>query len=377
MKIRKCLLVGLACGLCASALAGEKIGTAALRKETPSLKLKWVNGLDVSVCSSLSGKCAELKMPKSVGLPTKVIVKRFIPAIPLSWLAINSSQVHLCTIGRAEPTVHCVRISDDFVGLDLDVNEAEGTHNLRWSVQGALKTDRKFALSNDLITSFGKARSQLTLLNESTKRTEMKVSATKASGIAPVLAVIASGEGGCGTDEEGEIECEGGDGGGGGEVAGGGSGGGGGESGQIPIPLPPPPLPVPALPVDPYEPTDPNAPIVIISRPPADETPWYCRLFGLFCPGESAPVVPTSPPPPNPIPPSEPTAPTSQEPIPRYREGYEEAIKQCEINYNADMDECNAYFGAFGSQTWLACKGRAGENNASCIRNAHDAFIIR
>ena len=301
-------------------------------KKAPTLLLDWQGGHNVSVCSSAGGKCFELKMPSSVGSVHKVVAQDFLPQSPLSWLAFSKAEVSLCTISAVEPSILCARIGHNLGDFGINVDPTSYGKDLRWVFRGHGDSEDTATRGNLFLTMFGKARSYL-----AEKRTIPGYSTT-------VQASVISDGSGCFTDDSGATYCDGGDG-----------GGGGGDTGQIVLPLPPPPPPPTALP-------DPDIPVVIITGQPLspasnpDEL-WYCRWFNVGCSTTTidptptaAEQTPTSLPPFLPTPSSNPP-----DPIPRYAEGYEDAIADCQATYNQDMEECGAYFTAFRGQAWAAC----------------------
>lgn len=332
------------------AMAGH--AHAASRQKSAVLILDWKSGTGLSVCSSGGGRCVPLQLPHSVVPVDKIIVQKFVPHSPLSWLTIGRGNVHLCTVGSlAEPSVQCAQISNQFANLTLSVAETTYGGDLRWVVMGNASVEEKRRISEAMLTEYEKA-----------------VTALGRRRSADGMTVYSVAAGGDCMDDDGETDCESDSGGG---IDG---GGGSGDAGQVPIPVPPPP-PLPAT-------TDPSMPVVTITgtrpqpAPPVSSPPWYCSIFGIGCPEYVPPPPRETPVPATRLPPSTPTPPAQPRPMPRYGEGYEEAIQECLDQNMRDMEECSAYYGAYGSATWHACKERASLNLSECQAEARDTYRL-
>jgi hypothetical protein len=94
-----------------------------------------------------------------------------------------------------------------------------------------------------------------------------------------------------------------------------------------------------------------------------------------------------------------PYIPPAPEPITRYKEGYEEAIQQCQKSYNVDMEICGSRYGMLGGPSYDdmlqngvrltpgerkehkkaktdfgVCSAQSADDMAKCQSNARDNF---
>ena len=145
---------------------------------------------------------------------------------------------------------------------------------------------------------------------------------------------------------------------------------------------------------------DPDTGVVLPpARPPEGDWDW-CDLpiIGWFCGGEPDPALPTQPS----LPPFEwPSRPDAAPPIPRFGEGYEEAVDECDRDQVYDDEMCSVRYAVMGGpiyqemeergetltaseramlkaakNDYRACKTRSSDKWAQCYKDAQDRFRL-
>ena len=319
----------------------------------------WIGDLQVMHCDEKKEgkrKCKTISMPEKVGEVNKILVGDFISTTKASWLVFSDKRPSLCSISINSKKIYCIFIKSNLpptvdVGY-MSVGQGLNTLTYKSSDTKNPPSTRKM---RSVVDHFTKS------LDEAAKELQIKLNlahtkhTSKPKSKSPLPHAMSLAREGEEIDEECD-NCDGGDEGGGGSSGdGGGDGGGdnGGYNGDYNSPDP----------SDYDEVSDAGngtncvyGPItvctIVAPRPdptlPAPSTAWsFCSLFGLFC------SDPTS------IPNMPPSANTT-----------EERRQVCDADYEFDMKECSAYYGAFGSATWATCKGIAAVRYAACLRSA-------
>ncbi len=333
------------------------------------MMMRWRGGSKMEFCKA--GTCVTKLMPKSTGKPQVVIRAPFINqkyAIT-SWLVKSNAQYSLCYLSsNAKGVLECRQINVPLIkGAIITVLPvASDLSLLRFETQG---TGHEAA--------FRAFNSALRAAQSSATKTAMKRYIGKLLPRPTLITAGGSGED-CFYDDDGYAFCEGTEGDGGGGGGGGGywpddpnpdNGDDGGQS-ALPFPAPPPAADDGQCHFsstnnvctitghrDPNR-VDPDTGQTLPSANP--DQPWYCGLpviNWIFC-GGSKPNDPPSTADDGPI-----WTPQQRPyvlPIGSYRDGYEEALDQCDKDRDVEDELCEAEYAVFGGPM-LTRKKREGE----------------
>lgn len=323
---------------------GWTISASASVHDQGSRKIVVPDGNGISICDANrfgKSECKLTPLPRSVGHIEKLIVVDSLVDSQLSVIVVAKKKTSLCAVNSSGKSLCTQILAPSMEKIELSSAEGpEARAYVMFSPDVSMSRAEARERTVRFMYAFSQAQSRLNRVLSA--KAEPKA-ASSSGELRPTLVDVGGGET-CHASIDGDDGCasDGGDGsdsGGGGDGGGGASdGGSAGDSGGAPDCVYGPVIvctaPPPTIPPD----TAPETP----SNPPLINT---CQLFGLNCPTIPPPVTPIG-------------------------ETVEERKQQCLTDYDRDMDECSAYFGAYGTKTWMDCKDRAGRRLALCLRAA-------
>lgn len=297
----------------------EAVNNVALQ---PPIQVLWKSGLNLEICTFEKPSrtlCGKTRMPASVGKVKKIYQGNFVSAETVSWLVISHGSASVCGFGENPKKVSCAKIKSFENVDDFNIEIRNSAYHFSFSLNSLARRKNELqAFAHYFIRSAASAASEVHSLLSKKKAT---VNSPDPDSIEeePIRPMAMAEEEECPVDSQ----CDAGD--GGGESGGGGGGGG--------------------------------MPIIIITAPPVI----------------SPPPIPMNPAPSQPIP-YVPLCELLNNCVPakviRNPELYEERMARCMVNYEIDMDECQAYSRAMDKRSVMACRSRAATRLAECQLDA-------
>lgn len=331
------------------------VSTTGNEPPTPvqSPHVTWVSGLTVMACQTSAHSehvCGHSDMPVSVGYVQRIIPGNFLAINGATWIVQSINRYSICGFTAGSKAILCQQINLLKTRSKFEINYVDGA--LYFSLIGRIPDTNDTTVS-EFATRFTTALASASdALQRSLSHTAIK-SARPTTELPQSVMIPGEGGGTCNYGDE-EYECSPSP--GRPDEPGGGADNGGAGNGAAPAvgdaPATPPPTPTSSTcipgpitvcitrppPPPLVDPVDPPPPLP--SQPPIS----FCGTFGLFCPSNDPPIQNSGP--------------------------YEERVKQCEFDYEMDLDECQAYRMASDARSYRACKERAAVKLSNCLTKA-------